>query len=71
MHEHSTNRLVKKILKTIAQRERCSFAKIRKNFINGEMHVTHLFWEILAEKKPDHAFTEVSHCPDCGKFTLD
>lgn len=71
MHEHYTNRLVRGILKTIAKQEKCSFTEIKTHFINGEIHVTHRFWEILAEKKPKHHFIDVFHCPGCGKFFLE
>lgn len=71
MHKHPTHKIANKVLKIIAKQEQQSFQKIKKCFINGEIHITHRFWDILAEEKPNHGFTEVSHCPGCDKFSLE
>lgn len=71
MHQHTTHKIVRNILRTIAKQEQQSFQKIKQDFIDGEPHATHRFWEILTEVKPNHHFTEVSHCPGCDKFSLE
>lgn len=71
MHKHTTNKIVKKVLRIIAKQEKNLFSEIKWHFINGEIHVTHRFWEILAEEMPNHSFVDVYHCPGCGKFSLE
>ena len=71
MHEHNANKLVRGILKKLAKQEKRPFPEIKWCFINGNSHLTHRFWEILAKEKPKHKFTDVYHCPGCNKFSLE
>jgi len=72
MHVHDTNKIVKKILKQIAQDENKSFQAVKKLFaFYADPHVTHRFWEILAKQKPNHKYIDVFHCPGCDQFDLE
>lgn len=71
MHSHSANNLVKNALDALAKKEKLKFKKTKKLFIKGNIHITHLFWEILSEQNPGHKFSEVYHCPGCDKFSLE
>jgi len=72
MHNHSTtNKIVRNILRCIAQETKQPFSEIKKRFvIEGDIPITTRFWELLNETHPQHSFTEVSFCEGCGKFDL-
>ena len=72
MHNHSTtNKIVRNILRRIARETKQSLPEIKILFaINHDITITCRFWELLNKTYPQHGFTEVSFCPDCGKFDL-
>ena len=73
MHNHSAtkNKFVRNILRGIARETKQSLSEVRVLFaIKQDLIITCRFWEILNETYPQHGFTEVSFCPDCGKFDL-
>lgn len=72
MHNHSTtNKIVRNILRRIARETKQPLPEIKTRFaIEGDLPITTRFWELLNETHPQHSFTEVSFCPDCGKFDL-
>jgi hypothetical protein len=74
MHKHSKthNKIVRHILKKIASQSRVLYPEIKKKFVvNCNIEISLRFWELLREEYPKHCFTEVSCCPDCGKFDLE
>ena len=74
MHKHSKthNKIVRGILKRITNQSHVLYPEIKTQFvINHNMEVTLQFWELLKQEYPSHSFTEVSCCPDCGKFDLE
>jgi hypothetical protein len=73
MHNHSTtkNKIVRNILRCIARETKQSLTEVKILFaINHDIPITYRFWELLNTIHPQHGFTEVSFCPDCGKFDL-
>ena len=72
MHNHSTtNKIVCNILQLIAKETKHSLPEVKILFaINNDLPITYRFWELLNATHPQHGFTEVSFCPDCGKFDL-
>ena len=73
MHNHSTtkNKTVRNILRHIARETKQSLPEVKMLFtISHDIAITYSFWELLNETYPQHGFTEVSFCPDCGKFDL-
>ena len=74
MHKHSKphNKIVRGILKQIAHKNHKLYPEIKKRFVvDGDMEITMNFWDLLKIELPKHPFTEVSCCPDCGKFDLE
>lgn len=72
MHFHSNNDIVVKILTQIAAEEKKPYKKIKKLFVvKCDIHVTHRFWDILAQEFPGHHYTKISHCPGCREFSLE
>lgn len=64
--------MVRHILKKIASQSRILYPEIKKEFVvNCDIDISLRFWELLREEYPKHSFTEVSCCPDCGKFDLE
>jgi len=73
MHNHSAtkNKVVRNILRHIARETKQSLTEVKILFaINHDISITYRFWELLNTVYPQHSFTEVSFCPDCGKFDL-
>ena len=74
MHKHSKthNKIVRYILKQIASQYRVLYPEIKKEFVvDCNIEISLRFWKLLREEYPKHCFTEVSCCPDCGKFDLE
>lgn len=74
MHQHSKtrNKIVRNVLKHIANQSQTLYPDIKKKFVvDCDMEVTMQFWDLLKEEYPSHNFTEVSCCPGCGKFDLE
>ena len=64
--------MVRHILKKIASQSRVLYPEIKKEFVvDCTIEISLRFWELLREEYPKHCFTEVSCCPDCGKFDLE
>ena len=72
MHKHSKthHKIVYHILKTIAHQIQKPFSEIKIAFIHGNPSITCRFAELLNKSYPK-AFTGVSHCPHCDKFSLE
>ena len=74
MHQHSKtkNKIVRHVLKHIAHQSNTLYPEIKKKFVvDCDIEISLKFWELLKEEYPKHCFTEVSCCPDCGKFDLE
>lgn len=74
MHNHSKthNKIVRSLLRRIASQTHQTYPQIKKLFvIHQNMNITMRFWQLFKESYPTHRFTEVSCCPDCGKFDLE
>lgn len=71
MHQHTTNKLAKRILKQIAQENGFTYKKIKTRFTQGDTELTYQFWEQLRELKPNHPYRFIYHCPACGQFDLE
>jgi len=74
MHSHSKthNKIVHSLLRRMASQTHQTYPQIKKLFvIHGDMDITMRFWQLLKKSYPTHSFTEVSCCPDCGKFDLE
>ena len=74
MHKHSKthNKIVRHDLKRIANQSQVLYPDIKKKFVvDCDIEISLQFWELLREDYPNHRFTEVSCCPDCGKFDLE
>jgi hypothetical protein len=74
MHTHlkSHHKIVRNILQRIAKQTHQPYTKIKKAFvIDGDIEITMRFWQLLHINLPNNPFTEVSHCPDCHKFSLE
>lgn len=71
-HKHSTHKMARKTILKIAKKKNKDFANIKKMFvIECDPEITQLFWEILQADYPNHTYTDVYHCPGCGKFDLE
>jgi hypothetical protein len=74
MHKHSKphNKIVRHVLKRIANQTQVLYPDIKKKFVvDCDIEISLRFWELLKEEYPNHSYTEVSCCPDCGKFDLE
>lgn len=74
MHKHSKthNKIVRYVLKRIANQHQMLYPAIKKRFVAGcDIEISLRFWELLKKDYPNHSFTEVSCCPGCGKFDLE
>jgi len=74
MHKHSKthNKIVRHVLKRIANQSQVLYPDIKKKFVvDCDIEISRQFWELLREDYPNHRFAEVSCCPDCGKFDLE
>ena len=74
MHNHSKthNKIVRHVLKRIANQSQMLYPDIKKKFVvDCDIEISLRFWELLREDYPTHSFDSVSCCPDCGKFDLE
>jgi len=74
MHSHSKTRskIVRNILREIAFKKDIPYPEIKTLFtVDCDVNISLEFWDLLRKHHPKHTFTEVSHCPDCGKFDLE
>jgi len=74
MHKHSKthNKMVRHVLKCIANQHQILYPAIKTKFVvECDIKISLRFWELLREDYPNHFFTEVSCCPGCGKFDLE
>lgn len=72
MHSHKNTQLVISVLTEIADQNKLSYKKVKKLFVvKGNLCITGQFWELLKKLHPDENYTEVYHCPDCDKFSLE
>ena len=74
MHDHQKthNKIVRNILRLIAHKHHQPYPNIKKKFtFSNDREITMEFWDLLRKAFPEHSFTEVSHCPECKKFSLE
>jgi hypothetical protein len=63
MHKHSKthNKIVRHVLKRIANQSQVLYPNIKKKFVvDCDIEISLQFWELLREDYPHHRFTEVS-----------
>ena len=71
-HKHKQHKMVRSTLLKIAREQDKDFATIKRMFTRDCDHdVTIRFWELLKQNYPNHGYTDVYHCPGCGKFDLE
>ena len=71
-HKHHKHKMVRSTLLKIAKEQNQSFAAVKQLFVyNCDPEITTRFWQLLKIKYPNHNYTDVYHCPGCGKFDLE
>jgi hypothetical protein len=71
MDTHSEHELIIDILSQIAQERHKSLERIKRLLlIKQNSAINRRFWQILDAQLPDHSFTHVGCCAECGSFEL-
>ena len=69
-HQHTTNRLVRDTLRSVARSTGHSLPQVLQDFKGGDIDTTVLFWLII-DKEHAGKFSGVYYCHSCKKFTLN
>lgn len=71
-NEHNQHDLICEIFQQMANERSKTTKKIMDLFfLKQNLTIHYRFWEIVDKKIPNHTYTGVGCCPDCGRFFLD